>query len=580
MSLLIIAGVAPLSEAFAAPVPAAGYFVDCGGGDDGNAGTSAAPWRTLSKVNSTVSTMSADVWFLAGTTCQGSLSVDWNGTAADHVIVGSYYVSGGVAYQLTPDNPSALAKDYSYSNGSRAVIKGSYNATCSRTLARLAGVAIPSGSCPSWTSSGEWQPQVALACDYCDVQNLSVVESAGQGISNTFTNPLNTYQHHDHIIRDNFIARTAGTGLNLIGTQHDYVYGNYISTVSVSNADGLFNHDAGVSIGCYFNACVNKFNDADLLFEKNEINMVFGEGIIVNRTGGVILRGNRVGTTSAVLVYVSMCVDCVIEYNNVWGGQSQLSGFGSAPAANSLPGSLGIAIYNEIMDGPPYQDTDVVVRGNVVANTSRCLIIGQEVEPNAWGARMSGQFYNNTCVNVSEKVEVGSGEYSALMTAANIGAKGIHFRNNVFYNEPSSGYGNIACQSANLPNVDFDYNLWGTPPADTSCVGSHDAAGDPLLAGSGFNNKTSWSKPPVMDDYVLRSGSLAFAKGTGLTTTILSTAGHAQLSKINYPCATFDLHGSTIDAVCMRRDATNPDLGAVGRNAGQAQTDVYVLTVD
>ena len=93
------------------PVPAAGYSVDCGGGDDGNAGTSAAPWRTLSKVNSTVSTMSADVWFLAGTTCQGSLSVDWNGTAADHVIVGSYYVSGGVAYQLTPDNPSALAKD-------------------------------------------------------------------------------------------------------------------------------------------------------------------------------------------------------------------------------------------------------------------------------------------------------------------------------------------------------------------------------------------------------------------------------------------------------------------------------------
>ena len=65
--------------------------------------------------------------------------------------------------------------------------------------------------------------------------------------------------------------------------------GNDISTVSVSNADGLFNHDAGVSIGCYFNACVNKFNDADLLFEKNEINMVFGEGIIVNRTGGVIL---------------------------------------------------------------------------------------------------------------------------------------------------------------------------------------------------------------------------------------------------------------------------------------------------
>ena len=59
-----------------------------------------------------------------------------------------------------------------------------------------------------------------------------------------------------------------------------------------------------------------------------------------------------------MLVYVSMCVDCVIEYNNVWGGQWQLSGFGSAPAANSLPGSLGIAIYNEIMDGPPYQDTD------------------------------------------------------------------------------------------------------------------------------------------------------------------------------------------------------------------------------
>ena len=89
---------------------ATGYFVDCSAGTNGT-GTITNPWNSVTSVRNAQLATGTDVWFKAGTVCvKQSLIIDWSGTASDYATVGTSYVLGGVAYQLTPDNPERVAE--------------------------------------------------------------------------------------------------------------------------------------------------------------------------------------------------------------------------------------------------------------------------------------------------------------------------------------------------------------------------------------------------------------------------------------------------------------------------------------
>jgi hypothetical protein len=72
------------------------YYVDATNGNDSNTGRShLQAWRTLGKVNSSVSGIGDDVYLLCGETWnKQQITVDWAGTQSDKVTIGSYYMDG------------------------------------------------------------------------------------------------------------------------------------------------------------------------------------------------------------------------------------------------------------------------------------------------------------------------------------------------------------------------------------------------------------------------------------------------------------------------------------------------------
>ena len=349
-----------------------------------------------------------------------------------------------------------------------------------------------------------------------------------------------TEGYRDHRIVNNIVGPTANTGIQISSSRNDYIFGNIISHVSVAGAkaDGFWNdHAAGILIGSFSPESANRFLDTQTVIENNDMSMLFGEGIIISEVGRIIFRGNRVGTTTDVPVYVAQCIDCVIEYNVLWGGAP-----GNASGTDAQ--EYGIGVFDETEQGQPFMDTSVVVRGNMVTNSSHCIRLGAEPTVAAAGKKFSMKAYNNTCVNSKNGIEVGGN-----LTDANVGPGGIEFKNNIFFNEAG---GNL-CKFGSLSNVTMDFNLWGTAPADSRCRGAHDTLGDPMLTGSNWNNKTSHTKPPVVGDFALRDGSPARGSGTPLTSSVLNPVVYPMSTQLSSPCAEFDLKGSVIDAQCATR---------------------------
>src|SRR5262249_52857195 len=133
-------------------------------------------------------TSGSDVWIKSGTTCSNqTLDIKWSGTVADRVVVGTYYVSGGIAYQLFPSNlsPSTLAKDYTWATP-RAIIQGSYRASCRVWPSKCAYLGATGGGTPGSpiVPNGHYAALITNpGSKYVTIQSLEVRDSAGAGIA-------------------------------------------------------------------------------------------------------------------------------------------------------------------------------------------------------------------------------------------------------------------------------------------------------------------------------------------------------------------------------------------------------------
>jgi hypothetical protein len=108
-----------------ATAPGTGVFVDAVNGNDGNAGTFAAPWKTLAKLASAAHLKAGDgVWLACGSTWREALSLG-----------SSQLVSGSII--------------------------SSYGSTCAKTPATISGADLFSGG---WTKSGNvWSKPISTS---------------------------------------------------------------------------------------------------------------------------------------------------------------------------------------------------------------------------------------------------------------------------------------------------------------------------------------------------------------------------------------------------------------------------------
>lgn len=549
-------------QAAAAQTIANGYFVDCQGGNDSAIGTSPlTPWKTLANVSARVSTIGADVWLKAGTVCEDQqLTVDWSGTSTDHAVVGGYYVSGGVAYQNDPDEPTGLPVDYVYSHGARPEINGTNAASCGTACAYGSGSTSNPAAVPQnqYGALIKINPKIA----YVDVQDLRLDDSSGLAVQASETThvtvkrvaidrTMNAFvqasKTRDFILRDSYMTRWGYVSYQQGGGKP--------AALSLTNAQDY--------------TLVNR-----MLIENNDVAIgPNGEGIDpIFGANTVIIRGNRIGGLTGPCVYLQG-KNLVVEYNICYGG----TGLGS-----ETTGVAGVGIKFQYEDGDGSTEhhkpmTGNIVRGNLLVNLNSCF--GFTLEPTSRldpaANYFEVEYYNNTCVLSG----TGSAVNLEWLGPDNIGTKGLTFKNNIFYAPSASGdnqcyspgrYGDLSSK------LNFSNNLWAAAP-DSDCSGTNDVVGNPLLTRMNYSAVRHDATPQFSDALPL-PGSPALGAGTPITANIANLALQTQSSNVTYPCAAWDDKGGVLDAHCETRSTTKPSIGALdGTNRKGA---AFTLLVD
>lgn len=524
-------------------IAATGYFVDCAAGtqsSDSYNGTAAVftggtngPWKTLGKVNSTVTAISSDLWLKQGTTCQNqTLSVDWSGTAVDRAVIGTYYVSGGVAYQLTPNVLLANPQDAVYSNGTRATIQGSYLPSCrvhpTKCAWYLSDANMTAGS-PRVPNTLYGAMIYIPGSDYVTVQDIIVKDSAGIGIN---------------------VENTSGTGGTSNGKCNstssspaceDYVIIQRVKVDHVANFGIVFNRsnkgvlresessfdnlqylDAQPGINNW-GGNTNMLNDehADSLIENNWLHNCVGECVANYWSSHIIVRGNRGSNGRRVMHYLAGSGYLVSE-QNIWAGgvvdvaseptlgdPTRRTSMGATPAY----WAQGLIIENASTAGGTglLENLHNVVRNNMVANPETCVIYGTDANTTNLNAMIDGYVVGNTCVMASGKMAFNSDAQPQSRTTAT----GIFVNSNAFLT--TTGAPASTCSTNSL--LDLDHNFWVGTPSDADCrtPGTGDAYS--TFAASGITAGTLATADqdafPTEADFLPAAGSsLTMTAGT------------------------------------------------------------------
>jgi parallel beta-helix repeat protein len=346
--LLTIVGLVCASSAEAAT-----YYVRNGGSDSADGRSHATAWASLSKVNGYSFAAGDRVLFHEGHRWVGQLTVDWAGTSSERAVVGAYYLDA-----------NAPVQGY---RTARPIIDGEDR--------------LPSGA---------YGALVSVRANRVRVENLSVLNSEGRGIS--------VADLSDAEIIGCVVSNTYDGGIHFLRAQGSRAENNLVTHSDIGHHEDGRNWNAAIAI----------VSSTSTVVRNNTVSEVWGEGINANHgSNHTLIERNYVYGVRAVGIYLDSSTDLTVRRNIVVGtANTTYWRSGSAVGA-------GIAINNELYhypEGGGSLSVDVQVKrakiyGNLVAYTTTGLSL--------WGALPSTSFdstlvYNNTFVDNNTQVNMGS----------------------------------------------------------------------------------------------------------------------------------------------------------------------------
>lgn len=307
---------------------------------------------------------------------------------------------------------------------------------------------------------------------------------------------------------------------------------------------------------------LTRSENANTLFENNDIYYNYGEGASTFVAAGMVIRGNRIGHTWGATSYGNNTRGgCNIFESNIYYGSMNSQDLGNGVGSQTTR-QYNAVVATSVEDNVRTGDgTCNFIRNNVFVGSGTALQANLESLAGAEGEDIDVRHYGNTHVEITgREVDVWNG-----LSGNNFGR--FEGYNNILASPTVSQSNDDRCRS----QVDNDYNLWSGTNSDSDCGGPNDIYnGDPAFAETDDNawlNKHQ-PTPPTFADVALLAASDARGAGLNLTATvcITGTAFDWLDGEMTYPfapvLATWK-NCQAYDAIGTLRPALNIDMGAI-----------------
>lgn len=296
------------------------YYIDNTNGDDGNAGTILAPWKTFANLDTIYTAPGYSFYLKTGEIWRLQLTIPFSGDANSQMIISCYDSTTGLTGSAAP--------------GAKPIINGAGNSHSiiidSKSYITIDGIATDSA-----TAHGIYLYSWSIACSNITIQNCDTIRSLGYGIRGT----VNTGSFTNVTVTNNTITTGSGNGC---GIHWDKGINNYIisnNTIYDSFEDGIQvdtlsnngvisgNNISGsgensidikdtYNITISKNTCSNDQEENIILHEvSNAPNGIVDSIIVENNTCTLAGQGGDANHSMGIWLYY---VDnCIVRYNSI-----------------------------------------------------------------------------------------------------------------------------------------------------------------------------------------------------------------------------------------------------------------------
>jgi hypothetical protein len=504
------------------------YFNSNTGNDNSGSGTIAAPWRTISKMNSRKYT-AGDRIFLSGNTFAGPINVpapQWGGTAGNPISITSY---GGA--------PATISTS-------------STNGDCIY-LENLNGVVIANLKCVGPGSAWSTGRGVAFLANTTRNHNLVISDMEITGFKipiNVICWPSATGLTGLTIQDNNLHANVMGVmmwGEDLDSLRDVSIVRNYVHD-NTGRATGGAVDAASLGTGIVAQSVVgarvthNKVKNNGALADQSAGSvgiMLYNGSDIIAEYNEVSGQTNAYGNDADGFNLAGGCIRCIIQYNYshdnkgagylIDGQANQTRAAKKAIVrfnvsendARGTPTRAGIYVYNngtvasQLQDWYIHNNTIYMSPGSSQSHPAACIVVGDSLQPS--GPLSGGKIFNNICYVSSNAVQMINCKANVTTTV---------FANNLFYS--ASGSAPV---------------LWN------SCTNSGNIIGrNPLLSAPGTMSEVS----------VIAPLSVATRNNYQLSTTSSPAynAGLDPLAIYDLPWPAHDFYGNAVPKAGTRID--------------------------
>lgn len=424
------------------------YVVKDSTGSDSNSGLApGSAWKTLAKVNNSVTTRGADVCLMTGEVWEDQqLRPDWNGDAGDLGRIGGCYEYAGGLYWLN-EGPEAGQHD-------RPEINGTWESAC-RTTNPVSCVLDSASSVPTNTAAG--LVDFGNGTNYMHLTDVDINDSAGRGIDGTAV--------HHLVFERVYIDHAAYNSWILEGAAHHNVVAGMVATYG-ANCE-FYENIGRLPSGFVHQNCGTSAQPSCIKVSKSDNAWTLLQGVFVDECSG---ESFGFGRSSHVWVDQSAALHTGVSYygdhanqllitRNIMGGEGPTGG----PADQS---GQALALEPAQVSDPAKGGGENYVVANIAVSTEYGFgLRNMNSAAQSAGLEQWGKFFFNTSLyqTVNSLVILGGGA----------GATGA---DNNFVGNLSYGPEGNPCD-ARTANGDWSANFWPVGGAvDADCAGSGDVA--------------------------------------------------------------------------------------------------------